>query len=381
MKNYSKFKTGLVIVKLGIFGFLMVAAGSANAVCVSIDKYVATNGRKIYLFGDAHIGSRDGVQKEQDAFIAVAKERGAYCIVEDIHDYKGDNYHIGQCIDDTFYHKMFDWSDALKQPESALLGITGACAAGTVACFNAEWRQFEHSIALLTHLFADSGYLKESITLANCQAIDNIVDEVRGYRDEGVNYKRCLRYFNKKGISGSMAALLDNDRTDFTLMTMELLDARIIHHLYRTLLNNEDRRDLFIFAGYSHIKNVCEYMKNLHCRSVCQFSSDSEQLFDFYYKGRSLSYKQSASDRLDDRRCMSYLRRLNDHWDQAGKLFQKIAQGFIDIYGVDITRYFELDNYLEKMDALEQEKVKREFIKTKTARHMVKAWQESIELT
>lgn len=333
MKNYSKYKIGLL-------SFLMAGVGLINADCVSLDKYVAPNGRKIYLLGDWHRSTRNRAQKEQDAFIKAAKERGAYCIIEDIWDYRGDNYQVRQRMDDICYEEIVKGNDQFRYPVTALTGLAGRCAASNIPYFNAEYR----------HVFNLMGSGSDANEIIGDE-IDKMTDEVRTYRDRAIAYSDFLPTCADRGLDNHIKQKLGKLNFKNTMhMSMQLFNARIVHCLYELLSDSEDQRDIFIFAGADHIRFIDEQM-NIYFRCSKVYHPGGPVGFDSLKQ-----HKDTSNDRLRDQFKKDKLSVTSG----AHAMSQEQAATVVDRYAVDIGLFFERDGANEQREA--QNRVSSELI-------------------
>lgn len=103
--------------------------------------------RYLYRLSDSHVdyGNQRISDKQRADIVAVAKKNNAYVIVEDAHDYRGDQEQIKQTVEiDMRAHRDFrtQLSDQILYPLTPLLGLTNACALENLKVHNIEFRYY-----------------------------------------------------------------------------------------------------------------------------------------------------------------------------------------------------------------------------------------------
>lgn len=291
-----------LLIKSLLLAAAMLASQATQATCFAIDEHIMVNGRKVICFGDFHIDSLDEAEVEQDNLIKIAKKRGAYCIVEDSFSYDGNDLHVRNYIDKILYNDlMSDSRNSAKYQITSLSGLARKCAAAGIECHNAETR---------FALQSDSIRSDEMI-----QEIEGAFDEVRQSPDMN---KETLNILRGK-CDCAIAAIRHNISTgiyEALGLINELFELKLIAHIEQLLANEEDQRDIFIFAGFEHGNTVNKYLQNKY----------------HSHKNSNTMYDQVYPSFNDDVTTAVYFEK-----DQSPEFLSNL----VSKYRIDVKKYFE----------------------------------------
>lgn len=281
-----------------LLGITILASQAAHARCVIINEYTMPNGRRVVCFGDIHVDSLDGAKAEQDAFIEVAKTQRAYCIVEDLLGYKGNNAPIQNAIDELCDEVLARPRDFIGYPMSAIAGLAARCAAEGIECHNAEYRYASSMLHWKKNQGRNARNLHESVM----REIKEIINDT--CRNTYVNRIAFAALLDKHYFAFTDPRCNVDEKYEHVIFQAysDLFDLRLITHLEQVLADSKDNRPIFIFVGAKHSRAVDRYLHqkyhddgNFFYKSSSTANQDVDVSFDTNYRVDIKKYFESEN--------------------------------------------------------------------------------------
>lgn len=245
MKKYSA-------IVFGLLSLSMVFFAPVKAICVGIETYVMPRGGKIYLIRDAHVSCKRWILEEKKQFLAAAKAKHAFCIIEDVCSYDGDSVeisrHVEQIKQDFERGLALSNLDTIVANSSALAGLIQDCHNQTINCYNAECRY-------MFNAFRCGKINKDAFDLEVRKISQEISQKMRDCKSKDiVSFCNNALVDFERVFSGEEDLLDDQELRKDYLGT--LLELRILLSLYTKYYVEGYKGDTFIFVGSDHISNI-----------------------------------------------------------------------------------------------------------------------------
>lgn len=284
------FRHSLLVI---VVSFFMVR--STCAIFYRAEKFQLINsqGNVIELFSDVHLPCIDeNIEKKQKSdLLKEVKARNALVIAEDMSDYV-ESLEYKNSITQKYYHPilkryphMMSRIGSSDKYKNSILNLIADCRNAGLDCLNVEFR----APLVIFGKEVEGKLLFEDFFHPNS---DKVYQEVASYNDSpelNMYYRDLIereKNFKKPYLNNPDYGLFSSKNNKHVLLDGELIDARIIHQIYK----NRHRKDIFICAGGLHISNIIPVLIDMGYREII-----SEETVIKVEKPKSMASSDSCS--------------------------------------------------------------------------------------
>lgn len=255
-----------------LLGLSLMGKAPVESVIVSIDKYQTPDLDIVYVFAEDHFGTPALTRQEQADFIAaVKKKKNAYVIAEDPTECDDSIDRQVKQFNDLLFERAatkIDFNSQELVENGSLRYLLKQFKDHKISAFGAECRQeIEHA-----KYYFDNGRAYDNLAAHLVSYMRDLkqykINWLSDYWREHMRVKKDSTKFIGS-LKKSKFKTRDKKNNDFTT---KAVDIRILHALHTIMQDNtqalrsntnsdlqvtsNDKKNIFIFAGYAHIYRV-----------------------------------------------------------------------------------------------------------------------------